>query len=82
MNNILVQIKELIRKYSDKKDTKENIYGFIHDNSEEFIRRILNTAVSKILNMPVNESFTIVKDDDRVVNYFELRIMIQLRNSS
>ncbi|MBI9062110.1 MAG: hypothetical protein JEZ14_08970 [Marinilabiliaceae bacterium] len=75
-NGIINQINKLISDYSKGK------YAFVSNNTDDFIRKILNAAISKTLNVAVKEDFLIYKNDNRALLYFELRILVQLRTAS
>ncbi|WP_321995988.1 hypothetical protein [Draconibacterium orientale] len=73
---LIDQIRNLINFYSKGK------YEFICNNSPDFIRQILNTSISKLLSIDVNNTFLILKSNQRSVYYFELRIIVYLRTNN
>jgi len=73
---LIDQIRNLIDFYSKGK------YEFICNNSPDFIRQILNTSISKLLSIDVNNTFLILKSNQRSVYYFELRIIVYLRTNN
>jgi len=73
---LIDQIQKLINFYSEGK------YEFIYKNSPDFVRQILNTSISKLLNVEVNDTFLIFKSSNRAVYYFELRILVYLRSNN
>lgn len=73
---LLDQVQRVVKFYSEGK------YRFICQNSPNFIRHVLNAVISKLLNVDVNNSFLILKSNQRAVFYFELRILIYLRSNN
>lgn len=53
---------------------------FVCNTSEEFRRMILNAVFSQIINVDYSDSPVIHKRDHRALRYFELRLLIWLRN--
>ena len=53
---------------------------FVYFTSEEFKRKLLNTIFSHIINVNANDDYCFVKNNNRTLLYFELRILTQLRN--
>jgi hypothetical protein len=76
ITGILKSINIIINIYSSGR------YEFIHKNSSEFLRRILNSQISSLLGVEINDSFNIYKTNQRALYYFELRILVFLRSSS
>lgn len=76
LNGILKKINTILKTYSSGR------YKFIFKNSPEFIRRILNSQISSLLGVEINDSFNIYKTNQRALYYFELRILVFLRSSS
>lgn len=70
------QIKDILEKYSSDK------YKFIYDNSPDFVRKILNTTISKLLNVKIDDTFLIYKTNHRALYYYELRILVYLRSNN
>lgn len=54
--------------------------SFISKISTEFRRQILNAIYSRIINVEFSESMNIQKCDYRPLKYFELRLLVYLRN--
>lgn len=75
-NGILKNINTIMETYSSDR------YKFIFKNSPEFIRRILNSQISSLLGVEINDSFNIYKTNQRALYYFELRILVFLRSSN
>lgn len=53
---------------------------FIFNTSEEYRRRVLNAIISQIINVDYSDSSIIQKRDYRALRYFELRLLIWIRN--
>lgn len=65
----------LLFGYSFKKYIK-----FIVNNSNEFKRRVLNCLFSKLFSVDISDKAFIFKFDNRTLEYYELRILMYLRN--
>ena len=76
INGILKNINAILKTYSSDR------YKFIYHNSPEFLRRVLNSQISSLLGVEINDSFNIYKTNQRALYYFELRILVFLRSSS
>ncbi|MCL3782127.1 hypothetical protein EMN47_17200 [Prolixibacteraceae bacterium JC049] len=61
-------------------DYQEN-YHFIYKNSPDFLRRIVNAIISRAFNVSINDSCNLTKLDNRVLLYYELRILMLLRTN-
>lgn len=48
--------------------------------SNEYKRCIVNALISQILNIPISDDFAIYKRDNRVIKYYELRLLLFARN--
>jgi len=59
----------------------QNKFSFVYLNSPEFVRRIINAIISKALNVPINDSCNLSKLDNRVLLYYELRILMLIRSN-
>ena len=57
-----------------------NYSKFIYNTSDEFRRKILNAILSQIINVDYSDSPVIQKRDNRPLRYYELRLLIWLRN--
>lgn len=53
---------------------------FVRNNSDEFIRKIVNAFYSTISDVTVSDAHTFTKNSSRSLSYTELRILIRLRN--
>ncbi len=53
---------------------------FVMLNSDEFIRRVMNTFFSTIYFVDVSDEHHFSKNNNRSINYKELRILVYLRN--
>lgn len=53
---------------------------FVFENSDEFIRKIINAFYSTISDVTVSDAQTFTKNSSRPLSYAELRILIRLRN--
>lgn len=58
----------------------EEFYVFISGNSQEFWRKILNALASTMFDVKLDESQALIKRSQRKMRYFELRILMYLRN--
>lgn len=76
ISGIIININTIIKTYSSDR------YMFVFKNSPEFIRRILNSQISSLLGVEINDSFNIYKINQRALYYFELRILVFLRSSN
>lgn len=76
ISGILKNINIILKTYSC------NRYEFIFKNSPEFLRCILNSQISSLLGVEVNDTFNIHKTNQRALYYFELRILVFLRSSN
>lgn len=63
----------LLKKY------QTGFFEFIYQNSSEFKRKIYNSLISYILSVHINDSCNLIKNDNRAIHYYELRILMQLR---
>jgi hypothetical protein len=82
---ILKKFSERLRKsnYIDayfQKTEISNKIKFIYFTSDEFKRKLLNTLFSHIINVNANDDYCFMKNNNRVLKYFELRILTLLRN--
>ncbi|MGE5410751.1 MAG: hypothetical protein ACM3MI_07310 [Clostridiales bacterium] len=59
-----------------------NYYYFIFKNSPQFVRKLINAILSKALNIALNESCNFLKLDNRSIYYYELRILMLIRNNN
>lgn len=59
---------------------KKNYCKFIYRNSNEFIRKILNSIISRIIDVPLNDSVNFFKNDNRQTLYYELRLLMIVRS--
>lgn len=69
-------ISQLISKYSS------GYYQFVFDNSPQFAQGLLNTIISKLLNVTLGDSCNFLKLDNRPIYYYELRILMLVRSSN
>ena len=76
ISGILKNINTILKTYSSDR------YMFVFKNSPEFIRRILNSQISSLLGVDINDSFNIYKINQRALYYFELRILVFIRSSN
>ncbi|MDR3268535.1 MAG: hypothetical protein LBT83_05665 [Tannerella sp.] len=53
---------------------------FAYYTSDEFKRKILNGLCSHVINIGINDRYEYIKKDNRPLMYFELRLLIYLRN--
>lgn len=89
IKNILIIIGEVSLDSKDKNDLDNVFLGynlknytkFIIDNSNTFKIRILNCLLSQLFGVNVNNEFNLFKINNRVLQYFELRILIYIRNN-
>lgn len=73
--------------YSEDKSSCFLDFGLKYDkiifvNSSEYRRRIMNSIISRIFNVEINDNFFINKTDQRIVKYYEIRLLIYIRNSN
>lgn len=73
---LVSHIEKILKKYSSDK------YKFIYDNSPDFVRRILNTTISKLFNVKLDDTFLVYKTNHRALYYYELRILVYLRSNN
>lgn len=59
----------------------QNQFPFVYRNSQEFVRRIINAIISRALNVSINDSCNLSKLDNRVLLYYELRILMLIRSN-
>lgn len=55
---------------------------FVFDTSNEFKRMILNSAYSRVINVYTSDEIIFQKRDNRSLQYFELRLLLWLRNKT
>lgn len=55
--------------------------NFIYETSSRFQRKVLNAIFSQMINVDMSDSSIIQKRDNRPLYYFELRLLIYLRNN-
>lgn len=55
---------------------------FVYFTSDEFKRRLLNTIFSHVINVNADDDYCFVKNNNRALLYFELRILTLLRNKT
>lgn len=53
---------------------------FVRNNSEEYIRKLINAFYSSISDVTISDAHTFTKNSSRPLSYTELRILIRLRN--
>ncbi|MDK0979660.1 hypothetical protein QTH16_10880 [Clostridium perfringens] len=88
LKNILQLIKENENYVNYSEDDKiifwgyylEKYSGFVMNNSNDFKRLILNCLFSKLFSVDVSNKSLIIKLDNRTLEYYELRILMYLRN--
>lgn len=66
-------ISQLLQQYSS------GYYEFVFRNSHQFAQNILNTIISRLFNVPLNDSCNFLKLDNRPIYYYELRILMLVR---
>ena len=76
-NNSEINIKALFGELDIHEINK--CFKFVFQNSNEFKRKIYNTLISYILNIPINDGFNLIKMDGRAIHYYELRLLVYLR---
>ncbi len=76
-NNSEINTKALFGKLVKYEVNK--CFKFIFQNSNEFKRKIYNTLISYIINIPINDGFNLIKIDGRAIHYYELRLLVYLR---
>lgn len=54
---------------------------WIYKNSNSYKRNILNSYISKIINIETNNDIEFIKLDKRPLKYYELRIQLYIRNN-
>lgn len=75
--NMEINDRFLYLGYSFRKYTQ-----FIINNSNHFKKMVLNCLLSKQFFVDVSNKFVLLKSNNRTIEYFELRILAYLRNSS
>lgn len=60
----------------------EDYMEFIIINSNDMKREILNCLFSKLLSVDINDKFIITKNNRRTLEYYELRILVYIRNKN
>lgn len=81
-------IKDLLDEYSGREyaSSQEMLEClptytlFVQNNSDEFIRKLVNAFYSTICDVTVSDARTFTKNSSRTLSYMELRILIRLRN--
>lgn len=58
----------------------KNYMKFIITNSNEMKREILNCIFSRLFSVDINDKFIITKNNGRTLEYYELRILVYIRN--
>ena len=53
---------------------------FVRNNSDEYIRKIVNAFYSEICDVTISDAYIFVKNTSRTLSYTELRTLIRLRN--
>lgn len=76
----LESIPLILEKFDLIKDYQ--YYKFVFDTSNEFKRMILNSAYSRVLNVYTSDELIFQKRDNRSLQYFELRLLLWLRNKT
>lgn len=71
--------EKYIDDFFKKNDIQQKI-AFIYFTSEEFKRRLINAIFSHILNVNISDDYCFIKNNNRALLYFELRILTYLRN--
>ncbi len=59
-----------------------NYNQWIYKYSNTYKRKILNSYISTILNVEVNDDIEFIKLDKRPLKYYELRILLYIRNKN
>jgi hypothetical protein len=76
-----IEHENCIDRYFDKKEIDSRI-RFVYKTSEEFKRKIINAIFSHVINVNTNDDYCFIKNDNRALLYFELRILTYLRNKN
>lgn len=56
--------------------------NYIFSNSNRYQRYILNSIVSSIINVEISNDISLYKMDSRLIKYYELRILMYIRNNN
>lgn len=78
LRNILSQESEIWLNFN-KKDSYSSL---IYQHSNSYKKNILNTYISIILNIEATNEIEFIKIDKRPLKYYELRILLYIRNKS
>ncbi len=92
-DKVFKAIEEIVEEYKNgvKNINQDIIYlgykfdhfmKFIINNSDKMKREILNSILSKIFYVTVSDELSIFKYNGRTLEYYELRILVFLRNKS
>ncbi len=89
-NRNLEQSKQIIlfRKFIAEQKKEMYMHGynsasftrFVHCNSEQFRRKILNAYFSEMIGVRTSDALSFIKENNRQLHYTELRILARLRN--
>lgn len=83
-DNLQREIKRFLRGWKTRWLLREPFFPiyteFVMRNSDEFVRRVMNTFFSTIYVVDVTDRHHFSKNNNRSINYSELRILAYLRN--
>lgn len=87
MNKIIANFnkisnKEIGSKFEFLGYEFESYMEFIIINSNDMRREILNCLFSKLFSVDINDKFIITKNNGRTLEYYELRILVYIRNQN
>lgn len=61
---------------------KKEYIEFVYKTSNSYKRLMLNAIFSNHISVPINDSCSFIKEDNRAIKYYELRLLMYLRNYS
>lgn len=92
MNKLIADYNKIKEKGIIREELEKNILflgynfeeymEFIITNSNDMKREILNCVCSKLFSVDINDKFVITKKNGRTLEYYELRILVYIRNSN
>jgi hypothetical protein len=68
--------------FTDYLNINKKYIKFVYIASSEYKRILLNAVLSKIMSVQINDSCNILRIDSRPLRYYQLRILIYIRNLS
>jgi hypothetical protein len=74
------EFKNRISNFLNEFNNESSMYYFVYNNSVDFKRRIVNSILSKILNVQISDNTNFLKLDNRAIYYFELRLLMFIRS--